>query len=156
MINDILDQVKMNSINETLMKQQTEDKAMENQSNLEKLSQNYISSLQTTQIDTETPGININIPNSNSNTNPTKIAPTEKKKVNYTLDLNSNKIYILNKEKVEFRFTREGDFMNASLTGECWMKYDPSLEFDTVMAKIVGYDTKPEGIKAHPNVDKDL
>lgn len=74
----------MNSINETLMKQQTEDKAMENQSNLEKLSQNYISSLQTTQIDTETPGININIPNSNSNsnTNPTKIAPTEKKKVN--------------------------------------------------------------------------
>lgn len=145
MINDILSQVKMSSINETLMRQQSEDKAVENQSNLEKLSKSYVSSLQTQgAIDAQGNIISannnpVNSPHIDTNTETDKNkSEKQKKKVNYTLNMDTNQIFVINKEKVEFRFTREGDFLNASLTGECWMKYDNNLEFDTVVAKIVG------------------
>lgn len=145
MINDILSQVKMSSINETLMRQQSEDKAVENQSNLEKLSKSYVSSLQTQgAIDAQGNIISannnpVNSPQIDTNVETDKNkSEKQKKKVNYTLNMDTNQIFVINKEKVEFRFTREGDFLNASLTGECWMKYDNNLEFDTVVAKIVG------------------
>lgn len=99
MINDILSQVKMSSINETLMRQQSEDKAVENQSNLEKLSKSYVSSLQTqAAIDAQGNIISannnpINLPQIDTNVETDKNkSEKQKKKVNYTLNMDTNQI----------------------------------------------------------------